>query len=92
MSTVPFFCCNGDEPGDTLSPNIILPLAPALEFNHPTHNRLESKVSPVLPALEQVATWPGRHIFNHLQHHICKNQKEMELKMNPFDLVVLLLS
>ena len=92
MPTVPLFCSNGDQPGDALSPNIVLPLAPALKLHHPTHNCLQTKVTPVLPALEKVAARPGRHISYHLQHHICENQKEMELKMNSFDLVALLLS
>lgn len=51
MSVVSF-SSNGEEPGNTVSPYIILPLVPALElYNSPLY-RLQSEVSPVLPALQ----------------------------------------
>lgn len=67
---------NGEEPGDALSPVIIVSLARALKLYDPPHHGLQPKVSPILAALEQVTACPGWHVFNHFQNHICRNNFE----------------
>lgn len=52
MSVIVSFCGDGEEPGDTLSPNVVLPLVPALEFDDSPLHGLEPEVPPVLPALQ----------------------------------------
>ena len=73
---VVLFCSNGEQPWDTLSPDIIFSLVLALKFYNTTHHRLQSKVSAVLATFQQVAAGPCWHIFNHLYHHICKFKRD----------------
>lgn len=91
MSIVVSFCSHGEEPGNTQSPYVILPLVPALELDDSPLYRLQSEVSPVLAAFQQVAARPSGHVFTDLQHHICRFQKR-GIKDDPFRSFSLLLS
>lgn len=75
MSIVLLFCY-GQKPRHTLSPHIIFLLIRALELDNAPQYSFQSEISPILAAHEQVASRPGRNIFDHLQHHICKFKKQ----------------
>lgn len=63
-------CCNGDKPSHTLSPNLVLPFALAFELDDPTKDGLQAEVATVFSTLEQVASGPSRHVFDHPQNDI----------------------
>jgi hypothetical protein len=63
------------KPCDALGPHLILPLAGALELDHPVLRRPEAEVSPVLAVLQQVPPWPRRDVLAHVDHHTCINDQ-----------------
>lgn len=61
---------NCEQPCNTLRPDVMLSLIPALELDDATRHRLQGEVPPVLTALEEVPPGPRRNILHHLHYYI----------------------
>jgi hypothetical protein len=62
---------HAQEPRHALGPHLVLPLAAALELDHPPLRRAQAEVPPVPAVLQQVPPGPRRHVPAHLDHHTC---------------------
>ena len=62
---------DAEEARDALGPHLVLPLAGALELDHPVLRRAQAEVAPVLAVLQQVPPGPRRDVAAHVDHHTC---------------------
>ena len=60
---------DGEEARHALGPHLVLPLARALELDHPVIRRPETEVAAVLSPLQQVPARPRRDVPAHVHHH-----------------------
>jgi hypothetical protein len=62
---------DGEEARYAAGPHVMLPLARALELDHPVLRSAQTEVAPVLAPLQNVPPWPRRYVPAHVHHHTC---------------------